>query len=45
MPKIWYVALPNGPLPSPWVQDGPAPGGPRFKPPEIHYKKLKSSSE
>ena len=36
MVNIWYRALPSGPLPSlsnedPWVQDGPAPGGPRFE--------------
>ena len=38
MLEIWYVALPSGPVPifiqikGPRVQDGPAPGGPRFKP-------------
>ena len=36
MLEIWYVALPSGPLPvlfkGSWVQDGPAPGDPRFKP-------------
>ena len=37
MLEIQYVALPSGPLPIlfneyPRVQDGPAPGGPKFEP-------------
>ena len=39
MLEIWYVAFPSGPLPrvvcsneDPRFEDGPAPGGPRFKP-------------
>ena len=49
MLEIWFVALPSDPLPSlfnagPRFQDGPAAGGPRFKPLKYIKNIQKSSS-